>query len=29
MLVLTDGLIVHDGDAADTDAVHDLMKAVA
>jgi putative ABC transport system ATP-binding protein len=29
VLVLADGRVVHDGDAADTDSVHDLMKQVA
>ena len=29
ILVLRDGEVVHDGDAASPDEVHDLMKAVA
>jgi len=29
ILVLSDGQIVHDGDAASVDEVHELLKAVA
>jgi putative ABC transport system ATP-binding protein len=29
LVVLSDGVVVHDGPGTDTEGVHDLMKAVA